>query len=81
MGSFDSWPRKGTASCPSFADQKSKQDSDFPAWSEYRKVVGDTPITRQLFGEMLAAEPELCAAVGGDPGRLGGTGWPNERRC
>ena len=53
------------------ADQKGKQGTDFPAWSEYRKVVGDTPITRQLFGEMLAAEPELCAAVGGDPGRLG----------
>ena len=52
------------------SDGKGKPASDCPAWAEYRKVVGDTPVTRQLFGRMLAAEPELCAALGGDPGHV-----------
>ncbi len=52
------------------ADRKGRRGSGFPAWIDYRRVVGDTPVTRRLFGRMLAAEPDLCAAVGGDPKRL-----------
>jgi hypothetical protein len=52
------------------ADREGKQGCDFPAWIDYRKAVGDSPASRQLFGDMLAAEPELCAGIGGDPKRL-----------
>ena len=33
-----------------------------PAWNDYRKLVGDTPVSHRLFGDMLRAEPELSTA-------------------
>ena len=52
------------------ADKDGKQAHDFPAWNDYREVVGDTPDSRRLFAEMLRAEPELCAAIGSNPKRV-----------
>lgn len=52
------------------ADKEGKQAHDFPAWNEYRKLLGDTPASRGVFAEMLVAEPKLFAATGGDAERL-----------
>ena len=41
------------------AEEKGKPAADFPAWIDYRKIAGDTPVSRRLFGDMLRAEPEL----------------------
>jgi len=49
------------------ADKGGNQPHDFPAWNEYKKIVGDTSASRSVFADMLRAEPDLCAAVGGDP--------------
>ena len=54
------------------ADKDGKQAHDFPAWNDYREIVGDTPDSHRLFVEMLKAEPKLCAAIGGDAKRLAG---------
>jgi hypothetical protein len=48
------------------ADSEGRRPHDFPAWNDYRKLVGDTPATRAVFADMLRTEPELCAAMGGD---------------
>jgi HEAT repeat protein len=66
------WPASQTARMTSFlSDRQGKPPSDYPAWVEFRKLAGDTAASRQLFGDMLAAEPGLCDCVGGDPRRLG----------
>jgi hypothetical protein len=52
------------------ADADGKQEHDFPAWNDFRQLVGDSQVSRALFAEMLKAEPELCAAVGGGAKRL-----------
>src|SRR5207248_1180738 len=51
------------------ADPDGKQPHDVPAWNEYRKTVGEDKVARALFIEMLKAQPNLCAAIGGDPKR------------
>jgi hypothetical protein len=64
-------PQDQRASIAAFlADKEGKQTHDFPVWNDYKKIVGDTPASRGVFAEMLRAEPELCAAVGGDSKRL-----------
>ncbi|MFZ1935654.1 MAG: hypothetical protein WCB27_14345 [Thermoguttaceae bacterium] len=52
------------------ADTDGKQTHDFPAWNDYRQVVGDSPASRAVFADMLKAESGLCAVIGGDPKHL-----------
>ncbi len=53
------------------ADTERRQSHDFPAWNQFREIVGDTPHSRAIFSDMLRAEPELLAAVAGEPKQLG----------
>jgi len=52
------------------ADKDGTRQHDFPAWNEYKIIAGDTPVSRELFADMLKAEPVLCDAIGGDAGQL-----------
>jgi len=52
------------------ADKDGNRQDDFPAWNEYKRIAGDTSVSRELFVDMLKAEPMLCDAIGGDAGQL-----------
>ena len=52
------------------ADKEGKQAHDFPAWNDYREVVGDTPIRAGSLRRCSRPSREFCAAIGGEPKRL-----------
>lgn len=53
------------------ADQENQLEHDLPGWKRHRELVGDSHASRELFIEMLRAEPHLFEAAEGDRRLLG----------
>lgn len=47
-------------------DDAPQRDYDFPGWNAYRSIVGGDRAARELFAEMLRAEPELLTLLDGE---------------
>ncbi len=59
-------------------DVHGKREHDLPGWQRFREQVGDGPVSRRLFADMVRSEPALLEA-----GELGGqyAGAAFEGRC
>jgi hypothetical protein len=54
-----------------FAEESGGQGHELPLWQGYRDMVGNDPASRELFVEMVRAEPHLFEATEGEPRALG----------